>query len=824
MKIKIFTPTIAFVCLWICGYSQAKETQKLPIEGQVVDYMARPVEGAEIAIIDSNYYDGEHYTKVIAPFVKTNKNGQFEVQADVISQYDTYIIARKAGLAYAWDGLNYSINKKGKGIFLLVLEKANTLTGKVVDYQGNAVPGASVHAIPKTSYLSRLVQRPIFGPKEWFTTQADSNGVFTFDYFSEDVSSDFHVKAPGWNCTYKYTTHYQNACGFEVWRSDIKLVLPQESKIKGHVVETGTGKSVEGVELLIKTGKDRENIINRYLPVTVVTGVEGSFLCEGLPEGRHTVESAIKETQVADWVAEQVEVNVSLEALTDDVEVKVQKGGIIEYTIRQYDTKELLFNEYVTTSNDKFRTRSRTDKQGITRQRTLPGGYKAYAGGGSCYDFWNSDQPLIAKEGEVTHVDIELPKSPTINGTVFGIDGKPVKDILVTIYPHGDQIYTNTKGNFVAWYEQRWADDGLYVMARDIPHSMAAIVHTHDFNEPYQLSLSPALTVKSKIADPNGIGISAARVCMNVYIDAQNLVTDFGTEVLTDDVGMFELKAVPPIPDELEYHADVHSTGYAPRTYTIRHIKEEPDRIIDLGTIELQPAYMAVSGTVEDANGLPQPHSIIFLSGREGVWQPRKNTATDEQGRFEMRGICEGPLSVSANFSSDPQGRGTTAAHAGDKDIKVVLGKRLVHEYTPPHKSLKDKPLPDISDLGIELKDIEGKNILLCFFDMEQRPSRRSIIQLTSQAKQLGNKGVTVIAVQASKMDQEALNQWTKKYNIPFPVGMVQVDEKTALFNWGVKSLPWLILTDSKHIVRACGFSLGELDKNIQEVEERKQP
>jgi hypothetical protein len=414
--------------------------------------------------------------------------------------------------------------------------------------------------------------------------------------------------------------------------------------------------------------------------------------------------------------------------------VKAQKGGIIEYTVRQHDTKQLLSEIYVTTSNDNFRTRSKTDKQGIARQRMLPGEYGAYAWGGSGYDYWNSEQPLIVKEGEVKHVDIELPKSPTVNGTVFGIDGKPVKDILVTIYPHGDQIYTNTEGNFVAWYEQRWAGDGLYVMTRDIPHSMATIFHTHDFNEPSQLSLRPAMTIKGKIADPNGNGIPAARVCMKVYTDAKNLVSDFGTEVLTDAGGMFELKAVPPIPDGLEYWVDAQSTGFAPRTYKIRHIKEGSDRTRDLGTIELQPANLSISGTVEDANGLPQPHSIIFLSGREGVRHSDKNTATDEQGRFEMRGICEGPLSVSANFSSDPRGAGTTAAHAGDKDIKVVLGKRLVHEYTPPRKSLKDKPLPDISDLGIELKDIEGKNILLCFFDMEQRPSRHFMIQLSKQA------------------------------------------------------------------------------------------
>jgi len=32
----------------------------------------------------------------------------------------------------------------------------------------------------------------------------------------------------------------------------------------------------------------------------------------------------------------------------------------------------------------------------------------------------------------------------------------------------------------------------------------------------------------------------------------------------------------------------------------------------------------------------------------------------------------------------------------------------------------------------------------------------------------------------------------------------------------GVKSLPWLILTDSKHTVRAEGFGLTQLDEKIE--------
>ena len=46
----------------------------------------------------------------------------------------------------------------------------------------------------------------------------------------------------------------------------------------------------------------------------------------------------------------------------------------------------------------------------------------------------------------------------------------------------------------------------------------------------------------------------------------------------------------------------------------------------------------------------------------------------------------------------------------------------------------------------------------------------------------------------------------------PFPAGMVAGDDEKTRFAWGVKSLPWLILTDREHIVSSDGFTLAELD------------
>ena len=99
--------------------------------------------------------------------------------------------------------------------------------------------------------------------------------------------------------------------------------------------------------------------------------------------------------------------------------------------------------------------------------------------------------------------------------------------------------------------------------------------------------------------------------------------------------------------------------------------------------------------------------------------------------------------------------------------------------------------------------------------------------QLAKQAGQLREKGVTVVAVQASKVDETTLAEWVKNSNIAFPVGMVQGDPSATLGTgeeqtrsaWGVQSLPWLILTDREHVVIAGGFGVDDLDERIKEAD-----
>jgi len=58
---------------------------------------------------------------------------------------------------------------------------------------------------------------------------------------------------------------------------------------------------------------------------------------------------------------------------------------------------------------------------------------------------------------------------------------------------------------------------------------------------------------------------------------------------------------------------------------------------------------------------------------------------------------------------------------------------------------------------------------------------------LSKRAQELKAKDIVIVDVQASKVEQAKLKEWIKENNIPFHVGMIQLDEEKTRFAWGVQ-------------------------------------
>ena len=346
------------------------------------------------------------------------------------------------------------------------------------------------------------------------------------------------------------------------------------------------------------------------------------------------------------------------------------------------------------------------------------------------------------------------------------------------------------------------------MIARDVVRNLAMAKTIMRGAQGLDLRLEPGLVMVGQVEDVHGKSLSNALVQASLGNSTERA---WGERVRTDGEGRFRVTALPP---GWDYTVWVYAKGYG---YLSRHRQgHAATRRVELAPFVLKAADGKLTGSVLDADGQPVPRAYVNLGG-EGQLNLHYVRA-DAQGRFKFDDVCEGVVQLSA---ADPTARqlGKVAAEAGDTNVVIRLGvnQGYSHAEASRRPSLKGRPLPDLAAMGLNAEATPaGKPMLLCLFDLGQRPSRQFLRRLAEHHDSLRQKGITVLAVQAAVTTAEALKEWKDANPMSFPVG--RVAERADKTQWAsdVESLPWLILTDKAHLVTAEGFALDELDAKLK--------
>ncbi|MBN2591361.1 MAG: hypothetical protein JXA96_15965 [Sedimentisphaerales bacterium] len=215
----------------------------------------------------------------------------------------------------------------------------------------------------------------------------------------------------------------------------------------------------------------------------------------------------------------------------------------------------------------------------------------------------------------------------------------------------------------------------------------------------------------------------------------------------------------------------------------------------------------------------------------EGQWEYIEE---DENGKikkanfsYKAQAIDLNPdfKTISAFIPDIPEG--TSINIPGGKSTYTWKGGKIVDIYgfevdidnlEPP--SLIGKVLPDMTEFNISFDSnlIKDKMLLLCFWEMEQRPSRNCIQMLIESSQELFEENVYIAFIHAGPVERQTLVDGLEKNGIQLPVGIIEKSLHEIERNWGVRSLPWLILTDKNHIVSAEGFGYQELNEKLNEI------
>jgi hypothetical protein len=216
--------------------------------------------------------------------------------------------------------------------------------------------------------------------------------------------------------------------------------------------------------------------------------------------------------------------------------------------------------------------------------------------------------------------------------------------------------------------------------------------------------------------------------------------------------------------------------------------------------------YLYEAREITTSDGAPFPKEI-----REASYRWDEATGLVPTGSYEVTiESFEPDVSLAvAVFTPDFSSQTTVSIH------RPVEPEASAFEPTTPARRIQN--FRDIA-IRFDLEQARGEAILVCFFDLNQRPARRCVIQLAGQTKKLQDKGVQVVAVQVPHVAENELDAWITQQKVPFPVGKIEANIEKVKSSWGVNSLPWLILTNRTHQVIAEGFLLDELDTEIRKI------
>ena len=795
------------VCLLLAaGFAPGEDAAKVTLKGTVVDADGNPVAAATVRLFEqvrdehgTGYRDESRTT--------TAADGSFVV-ATAGGQRLFKVVALKEGLALGWE--TWSAEKDAS--VTIRLGKPEKLAGTVRDEAGAPIAAASLHAGLRTPART-LYQVPL----EALATRTDAQGRFSFEGLPVESTVSLSVRVAGHA---SLTVTGPDRRGFPAGKTDVTIVLSPEARIEGTVVEKESGAPVAGVALRART-----------LPggpvghsASEVSAKDGTFRFKTLPAGRYLVTLLPPEGKPVERVAEPVTVPVEAGKTAAGLRIELIRGAIIEVAVTDAGSRRPVDDAVVRvmTSGEPVTTfTGRTDKDGIARVRVPPGAYRSPTVYKPGYNTTRSDVMfLVVGEGVEKRVDVRMGTLPKITGVVRDEAGTPVEGAAVRLMPYsGSEVRTQADGKFELTWDPGYLGSPapqLHVLAQHTGRNLAALVEMPEDDETLDVKMAAAVTLAGRVVDPDGNPISGATLSVLLRLGRRSSTISTGPVVAGPD-GRYEVRAVPP--DE-DYTVHALADGYGRGQVAVSAAAGE-DRRMQADDIELPRTDKSVSGVVVDEDGNPVGDVLVQAYGEK---QPDRRATTDAQGKFSIEKVCEGPLIVLARVQGGNV-QGYSRVAGGDKDVKVVLRKPETRVYVEPPKveapvSLVGKPLPKPDDLNVKLDagQTKDRSILVCFWDMNQRPSRHCVRELAARAEELAKKDVTVVLVHAAAADATALGKLTDEWKLPFPVGTPAGDAEKTLASWGVRGLPWLILTDRGHVVRAEGFSLESLDDKLRQV------
>jgi protocatechuate 3,4-dioxygenase beta subunit len=148
-----------------------------------------------------------------------------------------------------------------------------------------------------------------------------------------------------------------------------------------------------------------------------------------------------------------------------------------------------------------------------------------------------------------------------------------------------------------------------------------------------------------------------------------------------------------------------------------------------------------------------------------------------------------------------------------DGPISTIVGGTATPAQQAPAAvdaaSVLNKPLKLDLDAGLA-----GKKLLVVAASIEQRPSRRILDMLAASQASIAKQGFAVALVHPAVTDEKQVRQWIADHKLDVTQLILAKDQSDAaslMTACGAESLPFMLLTDDKHLVKALDIQPDKL-------------
>jgi protocatechuate 3,4-dioxygenase beta subunit len=436
------------------------------------------------------------------------------------------------------------------------------------------------------------------------------------------------------------------------------------ASIEGKIVGEDTNQPLPAARLTLQS--DQPGFFMGSATEPVRSGADGAFRFDDVAAGSYSIQTFFATNALSDWVAEAVPVSVEAGKTARGVQVKAERGALLEVSVLGKDDRKPVAQVNVSAYKEHSQSTAVSDNNGIARLRLLPGDYQITA----FRQFLPSSQSSATVEsGRTNLVEIELAAPRKISGVVHAPDGQVAVGVSVRLVgvfgPEAADVKTDANGKFDLELNQRQfggqSDSTACVLVRDADHNLAVAQDLDEDTGTLDLKLAPGLTLIGR-AEADGKPVTNATAQLVFWTGRSGMWLQGLAR--TNTPGQFEIPALPP---GRKYGVIVSASGYGQKQLHNLEISADAIRQ-ELDPVELKPANLKLAGQVLDADDKPVAGSSVNLSG-DG--QPNANVPADRQGRFVFEHVCEGPVQVSAN---NGRSFGNVSAEGGDTNVVLRLG------------------------------------------------------------------------------------------------------------------------------------------------------